>query len=260
MGISWDYIAQPNQDIVFNNGSFFMLIFGLYMLWIGFNAVRIQDHDGAYLPINTGVRAWFTFIAGMGIIVPSFIALEYAFERGSTPVGLYGLNGDTFAHLSKSVTFYDLESAFRVLETPSIFIFGWVMLGFSAFMPFKDFELRQLYVFFLGVTIGPIYALLVLPAYWNGNREDYMKFMYAYCILMISLAIAIGLNGGASLIMSVVSVILILLGQYLDFSEQKRGKAWLEDRKVNENLSIFGIGNPLFIVGWILLCHGLSLP
>jgi hypothetical protein len=257
MGVTWDYNGKPNQEAVFNNGVWYLLIVGLYVLWVGLNAVNIEDYGGAYLPIATGVRAWFTFIAGLGIIVPSFIALEYAFERGSEVSG-DGLNGDTFAALSKEFTLFDVEPAARWLETPYFYVAGWVLLSFSAFLPFNTFSLQILFTGLLALCIGPIYGLMVLPTYWAGNMTDHPKFMYIYCLLMICLAAVVGLQGGAALVMSILSVLFILIGQYLDFSEQKRGKSWLQDRKVNPNWSLFGIGHPLFVLGWVLLCHGMS--
>ena len=111
-----------------------MLIFGLYLLWIGLNAVELNG-NGFYIPIYTGPKAWFTFIAGLGIIVPSIIALDYAFEGGSEPLD-FSLNGNTIIEATKQVTIfgkeYNFAPAARSLETPYVLLFGWLLLGFSA--------------------------------------------------------------------------------------------------------------------------------
>eukprot|EP00980_Cylindrotheca_fusiformis_P008296 scaffold1736_cov127-Cylindrotheca_fusiformis.AAC.110 len=258
MGVVWDYNGKANREAVFNNGVWLLMIVGLYLLWIGLNAIDISEYaGGAFVPIETDVRAWFAFVGGLGIVVPSQIAMEYAFERGSEVSG-YGLNGDSIGALSNKFRLFNIEPLARSFETPLFYIVGWAVLSFSAFLPFSDYTLQMLLTFILALFIGPVYSLLVLPAYWAGNMTDHTKYMYIYCILMAALAAVLGLQGGLYLAVSIVGVILILLGQYLDFGEQKRGRSWLVGRKVNQNWSLFGIGNPIFVVGWILLCHAIA--
>lgn len=262
MGSTWDYNGEPNKDIVFHHGSFYLLIFGLYLLWIGLNAVELNG-NGLYIPVYTGPKAWFTFIAGLGIIVPSMIALDYAFEGGSEALD-FSLSGNTITEATKQVTIfgkeYNFAPAAQFLETPYVLLFGWFLLGFSAFMPYDGFKFQQLFVFLLSLVTGSIYSFLVLPTYWNANLEDHKKYAIVYCIVMILLGAVVGLRSIWSFVMSITGVAMILYGQYLDFAETKRGKHWLEGREENKTLNVFGIGNPLFVLGWIFLCHVLCLP
>lgn len=258
MGVTWDYNGKPNQEAVFNNGVSYLMVVGLYVLWIGLNAVDIDEYyDGRFVPIDTGVRAWFTCIGGLGIVVPSLIALEYAFERGSEVSG-NGLNGDSLAALTKDFTWFNIEPVARLFETSFFYIAGWVVLAFSAFLPFNNFTLQMLFTSLLALCVGPIYGMMVLPTYWAGNMTDHGKYMYVYGLFMFAFAAVVGLRGGAALVMSIMSGLFIFLGQFLDFTEQKRGQAWLQDRKVNPSWSLFGMGHPIFVLGWILLCHGMS--
>ena len=127
-------------------------------------------------------------------------------------------------------------------------------------MPFDGFKVQQLFVFLLSLVVGPVYAFLVLPTYWNANLEDHKKYAIVYCIVMALLGTVVGLRSVWSFVMSIIGVAMILYGQYLDFAEKKRGKHWLEGREENKTLSVFGIGNPMFVLGWIFLCHVLCLP
>lgn len=273
MGITWDYTGKPNDDIVFNHGSFYFQIVGLYMLWVGMNTTKLAGGETS-IPIYTGARAWFIFISGLGIIVPSMIALDYAFECGSKPMrleikgnpipGFSQLSGKAIQEAAKEIQVFnkkvDLSAVAGALETPYVLLFGWFLLAFSCFVQFfAGFKVLNLLIFVASLVAGIVYALL-LPAYWNANQVDFKKLLIAYSVAMIALAIVGGVKGGWSFAFSMISVALILYGQYTDFQEKKRGKYWMQSQEENKNLSVFGMGNSMFVLGWILLCQVLSRP
>ena len=154
----------------------------------------------------------------------------------------------------------NVEPLARTLETPFISILGWMVLAFTMYLPFDVFNLKIFFSSLLAATAGLFYNLMVLPTYWTGNLQDHNKFVYVYSAMMISMGIVLGLNSVPTAIMSVMGTILILLGQFLDLLEQKKGRFWLQERIDNPTLSLFGVGQPLLVFGWILLCQAVALP
>jgi hypothetical protein len=201
-----------------------------------------------------------TFVAAFVIIIPSLLALDLAFDEGSEPVG-YSLDGRTFVEASKKVTVVTLEPFARVLETPIFFMTGWVLLGLCSFMPFGGgFTWQKLFTCILPIVIGAVYAVLVLPAFWNADLPKFKRWRNVYYVLMVLLFTSVGVHGGAPLIMSMFGVFFVLLGQHFDMLERKRGAWWLQEREINPNPTAFGIGQPIYLIGWILLCLSISIP
>lgn len=261
MGSVWDETARPNKDCSFNNGFMYLQVIGFYCLWVGFNAVSVDADVGiAYMPLETGARGWFAAIAGMGLIVPAGIAMEYAFEKDSEVTGGDGLSGDAITKLMSGISFVDTEPFARVLESPFVAILGWMMLAFTIYLPFDVFNLKVFFASLLGASAGLFYNLMVLPTYWTGNLQDHNKFVYVYSFFVMAFAIVLGLNSVPTMIMSVMGAVMILLGQFLDLLEQKKGRFWLQERIDNPTLSLFGVGQPLIIFGWILVCQAVALP
>ncbi|CAJ1942446.1 unnamed protein product [Cylindrotheca closterium] len=260
MGAVWDATARPNKDCSFNNGFFYFLVIGVYCLWVGFNAVDIPNGTlMAYMPLETGLRGWFAAIAGLGLIVPASIAMEYAFEKDSEVTG-DGLSGDVITKLMSGISAVNTEPFARVLETPFIAILGWMVLAFTLYLPFQVFNLEIFFSSILAASAGLFYNLMVLPTYWTGNLQDHNKFVYVYSVFMIAFAIVLGLNSVPTMVMSVLGTVMILLGQFLDLLEQKKGRFWLQERIDNPTLSLFGIGQPLLVFGWVLVCQAVALP
>lgn len=259
MGSVWDDIARPNKECSFNNGVMYLLVIGFYCLWVGLNAVEVQrGYAPAYMPLSSGVRGWFAVLAGLGLVLPANIALEYAFEKDSEVTG-DGLSGDVMTKLLSEAPI-NVEPLARTLETPFISISGWMVLAFTMYLPFDVFNLKIFFSSLLAATAGLFYNLMVLPTYWTGNLQDHNKFVFVYSAMMISMGIVLGLNSVPTAIMSVMGTILILLGQFLDLLEQKKGRFWLQERIDNPTLSLFGVGQPLLVFGWILLCQAVALP
>jgi hypothetical protein len=122
------------------------------------------------------------------------------------------------------------------------------------------------------LLMAPLYAILVLPAFWKADLASFSKAGFVYYAFMILWAIAIGINGGIALLLSIVGVFLVLIGHRFDLYERKRGIGWLNEGKLKLDLSqfgldvttltpqVYGIGQPLYAVGWFLLCLAMSIP
>lgn len=271
MGFTWFYEGKPktNSNIFVHNIGPLFLILGVFLLWIGTNAIAMADLNNSYVPFwTTTARGWFVFIAGMVFIVPGQLAMDLAFDQGSLPVtpGLMGsyvyrLNGDTFSALA----WESLSSAARILETPLVATIGWFLFGFSTFMPYgiKEQSIQKYFAMFICFSIPFVKFGFVTPAFWRSDAVAYQKWLYVYYGQMIGLLATIGVAHGVALLLSLLGVGLIVAGERRDMSdERKHGILWLNTTppKPHPNPQVYGLGLPLYIFGWILLCTAMSVP
>jgi hypothetical protein len=135
-------------------------------------------------------------------------------------------------------------------------------MALCVFMPFgaTSLTIQKFCTFAVCLVIAPVYAVLVLPAFWRGDAQSYQRYSYVYYALMILLATAIGVGGGVELILSMSGVAFILVGTRALMYERKRGIAWLESQTTNNDPQVYGFGLPLFVLGWIFLCLAMSVP
>ena len=276
MGYTWFLEGKPKttSNIMIHNMGPMLLILGVFLLWVGTNAVSMADLNQSYVPFwTTNMRGWFVFIAAMFLIVPGQLAIDLAFDQGSKPVVpgfkdayVYKLNGDTFAALAQNHnTQFDLVWIARWLETPLLGSIGWFLMGLCSFMPFgvREPTFQKFLAMFICFAVPPVHFILLIPAFWRSDAVEYAKWLNAYYGLMVALVIAIGLSSKISFLLSLIGVALILSGQRKDFyDERKRGTLWLtaSPPTMNPNPQVFGLGHPLYIIGWIMLCAAMSVP
>lgn len=276
MGFSWFFEGKPriNSNILVQNIGPLLLLFGVFLLWVGTNAIFMADLNLSYVPFwTTNIRGWFVFIAGLFFIVPGQLAMDLAFDQGSLPVTpgfrdsyVYKLNGNTFAALARdNITRFDIVWLARLLETPLLGSIGWFLMGLSSFMPFDEIDLtvQKFFTMFICFAIPFIQYGLLTPALWRSDAEAYKKWQYVYYCLMVALVITIGLSHGIALLFSLFGVGLILGGQRKDMhDERKHGTLWLTGSPPtsNPNPQVYGIGQPLYILGWIMFCTAMSVP
>eukprot|EP00536_Pseudo-nitzschia_multiseries_P002803 jgi/Psemu1/283975/fgenesh1_pg.39_\ len=276
MGHTWFIEGKPKAtaNIMIQNLGPMLLIFGVFLLWVGTNSVAMADLSQSYLPFWTeSMRGCFVFIAGMAMIVPGELAMELAFDQGSQPVVpgykdtyVYKLDGTTFAALAREHSArFNLEWVARFLETPLLGSLGWFLMGLCSFMPFgvRDPTFQKFFAMLVCFAIPVVQYGLLIPAFWRSDLEEYRKWNRAYIGLMISLAVAIGLASGIAILLSFFGVALILSGHRKDFyDERKRGYLWVTQPSptVNPNPQVYGLGRPLYLLGWILLCAAMSVP
>lgn len=264
MGVSWDLEGVPSSNIVCQSLGTLALLFGVFLFWIGTNAIREVDFNVPgtilYFPIYTNYKGVLAFVAAFVLIIPSLLALDLAFDEGSEPNG-FSLDGRTFVEASKQVTAVTLEPFAGLVETPVFFLLGWTLLGLCAFMPFGEgFTIQKIFMCIIPIGIGGVYSLKLLPAYWKADQVEFKTWRNAYHLLMIFLSVATGVGGGAPLLMSMFGVFFILLGQHLDMLERKRGTWWLQERELNPHPTVFGIGQPIYLLGWMFLCLSMAIP
>ena len=276
MGFTWDLEGKPksNSNILVQNIGPLLLILGVFLLWVGTNAVSMADLNQSYLPFwTTNTRGWFVFIAGMVLIVPGQLAMDLAFDQGSLPVVpgikgvyVYKLDGNSIAALAReNITRFDLVWIARWLETPLLGSIGWFLMGLCSFMPFgvRDWTIQKFFTMFICFAVAPVQFLLLSPALWRSDAKAYQKWSYVYYGLMASLAIVIGISHGVALLLALFAVGLILSGQRKDmYDERKYGVMWLTGTPptINPNPQVYGLGQPLYLLGWIMLCTAMSIP
>jgi hypothetical protein len=276
MGVTWFFEGKPKikSRVMVQNLGPLLLIFGVFLLWVGTNAIFLADLQLSYVPFwTTTPRGWCVFIAGLIFIVPGQLAMDLAFDQGSLPVTpgfrdtyVYKLNGNTFAGLARDyIKKFDVVWFARLLETPLLGSIGWFLMGISSFMPFGivDPTFQKFFAMFVCFAIPPVRFGLVNPAFWRSDAEAYQKWLYVYYGLMVALVIAIGISLGIALLLSIVGVGLILSGERKDLvDERKHGILWLtgSPAMINPNPQVYGLGQGLYIVGWIMLCTAMSVP
>lgn len=276
MGFTWFFEGKKktNASIIVQNIGPLLMIFGTFLMWVGTNAIEMADLNNSYLPFWTNTtRGCFVFIAGMILIIPGQLAMDLAFDQGSLPVTpgfrdlyVYKLNGNTFAALAReNITRFDIVWLARWLETPLLGTIGWFLMGLCSFMPFgaTDMTIQKFFTMFLCFAVPPVRFGLLSPALWRSDAEAYQKWLYVYYGLMAALVIVIGISHGIALLLSLSGVALIIAGERKDMhDERKHGTLWLTGTPptIYPNPQVYGLGQPLYILGWIMFCTALSVP
>jgi hypothetical protein len=212
----------------------------------------------------------------MLLIVPAHMALDFAFDQGSQAVvvnerlGIYILDGKTFKNLFADIKYVPETFVATILESPTWLALGWILMAVTCFLPFgvTVLTVQQFCCMAICIAMAPVYGMFVLPSLWNGNLASFTKWSYGYYGLMMAWATSIGIGGGIALLLSVAGVLFVLVGHRWDLYERKRGMPWLAtnmgDASGEATLKtvpqVYGIGQPLGIFGWILLCLAMSIP
>eukprot|EP00173_Palmaria_palmata_P002219 Plantae.Rhodophyta-Palmaria_palmata.ctg23843.p1 GENE.Plantae.Rhodophyta-Palmaria_palmata.ctg23843~~Plantae.Rhodophyta-Palmaria_palmata.ctg23843.p1 ORF type:complete len:215 (-),score=11.60 Plantae.Rhodophyta-Palmaria_palmata.ctg23843:41-634(-) len=196
----------------------------------------------------------------MVYVIPAWSALNYAFDQGSEPSTWASLDGRTFAKMSADNASVAMGPIARLVETPMLFCFGWVLLGATAFFPWEGATIQRSLGCTLPCLIGVLYAFKINPAYWAADTSDYKRWNYVFYGLMAGFATTVGVQGGDELILAMLGVVLILVGRHVDMLERRRGTWWLKERAINPNPTAYGYGQPVYLVGWILLSLAVAVP
>merc|ERR1711865_468742 len=153
------------------------------------------------------------------------------------------------------------------LESPWPFVIAWSMFGFSSFLTISNSihaGIRQIVLFANCVLQGIDAGILIQQNLYAGNMAGKQKFSMPFLLLFIALAVNIGQTWGwKAIAMSLPGAILIILGQKTVFGHRKRGDYTMQNTgKANpfEFVRVYSWGEVFFMMGWILICLGMSLP
>ena len=107
-------------------------------------------------------------------------------------------------------------------------------------------------------------GILIQQNLYAGNMAGKNKFSIPFVILFLALALIIGSRWGwIALGLSLPGAILIVMGQKTVFGARKRGDYTMQnDGRANpyEKVFVYSWGEVFFMMGWILICWGASLP
>jgi hypothetical protein len=264
MGISWDEEGHPNANIATQNYGFIVLFFAIFLFWVGTNAVytdNVLAGGVVYIPIYHTARTCLTFVAGPFIILPTQLLLDRAFDEGSAFEARYCLDGTTLPSVLSGHWRFNTDSVGVFLEKPILYVLGWVLLGITQFMPIgQGVTIGEILAFAFSLTTGCIYGLKVLPCYWKGYCDLHRNWTGVYYASMCLLGLSVGVHSWNACILATLGVTGILAGQHMDMFERKRGFFWLYDRKSNPAPTVYGMGQPLHMTGWIFMCLAMSIP
>jgi len=251
MGDSWEQFGKPNPNpIVYNMGGP-MFVFGWFLYWIGMagNVGDASVPDGVVtIPIYYTWRTVLAFSAGCGM-VPVVMMVDYAHDEGAEFTG-FGTDGRFFGFG----------------ETPIPFLASWTVFGIAALLPVTEggvtsIGTRQWIALANCMLQGYDAGILIQTALYKGDMAGKTKYSIPFVLLFMALAINIGWHGGVALALSLPGAVLIILGQKTVFGDRKRGDYFmLNNGKTNPNPIVYSAGEPLFMLGWIMISLAMSMP
>ena len=107
-----------------------------------------------------------------------------------------------------------------------------------------------------GFTAG----IFIQNALYRGDLASKTKFSIPFVLLFLALAVEIGLGNGYYYL-SIPGAIFVIAGQKTVFGDRKRGDYWMANNmEVNPNPIVYSWGEPLFMLGWILLSLAMAIP
>lgn len=275
MGTLWEQSGKPNfHPIVYNMGGP-LFVMGWFLFWLGTSGVPAknwpendlyQDIDGEnpYIPLFLNWRTWLAFMGGCAM-VPVVRFLDYSHdedgpwcgENENVPKVVFGK-----WWLGTDGTYFGLFA-----ESPWPFVLAWTCFGFSSFFTYDnsiDPTWREILIFVNCLLQGVDAGVLIQQNLYAGNMEGKNMFSLPFVILFVLLAINIGASWDwHGLILSIPGAALIIRGQQVVFAARKRGDYTMQNEgKANlyESVFVYTWGEVFFMMGWIIICWGMSLP
>eukprot|EP00040_Diaphanoeca_grandis_P040140 m.261364 g.261364 ORF g.261364 m.261364 type:complete len:444 (+) comp42017_c0_seq1:349-1680(+) len=268
MGDDWEQHAKPNPNPVVYNMGGPMFVFGWFVFWLGMASVNLdQDQTATYancdkaslitcgFPVYWNLRTFLSFFSGCGM-VPVVMMLDYAHDEGSEFVG-FGTSGKYFG---------------RFFESPVPFVLFWVIFGLANFVKvdntfYTTASTRCVVVLALCVAQGIDAGVLIQTALYKGDMAKKNFYSVFFVLMFISLGVSLGYTPGfathtnyITTVCGVLGAILVIAGQKTVFGDRKRGDYFMQNNgKVNPNPVVYSAGEPLFMLGWILLCIANSI-
>ena len=296
MGTFWETQGKPNfNPIVYNMGGP-LFVWAWFLFWMGTCALPVSqlgsggglwgssgstDHALAYatpgggfyesalatIPLFTNCRTLVAFVSGCGM-VPIVRFLDYAHDLDGPWMNerTYKRTGKVFSRwwLGTDGTYFGL-----FLESPVPFVIMWTLFGLSSWFtsPYSnavDPGTREFIIFANCLTQGVDAGILIQQNLYAGNMAGKQKFSVPFVLLFVALAVNIGSSWGwRALKFSIPGAVLIVLGQKTVFGARRRGDYTMQHNgKANPYASVYVYtwGEVFFMMGWILICWGASMP
>jgi hypothetical protein len=242
MGDTWEQNGVPNPNPVVYNAGGPMFVFGWFLFVVGMAATK----EGSGLPIYFTTRSILAFATGCGM-VPVVLLIDYAHDEGAEFTG-FGTDGRFFG---------------RFLETPIPFLLAWSGFGVAALLPITDIASvtpLQWVILVNCVLQGIDAGVLIQTALYKGDMAGKNRWSKPFVLLFLALAIEIGMGSGGLAWFSVLGAFLIILGQKTVFGDRKRGDYWMVNKVDNPNPIVYSAGEPIFMLGWIVISLAMAIP
>lgn len=279
MGTGWEGSGQPNfNPIVYNMGGP-LFVLGWFMLLVGTSSIPYkvpEMHPHAFpgvappgwagLPLFLNLRTLLAFVGGCGM-VPVVRFLDYAHDQDSPWLGANS-EGAVFQKwwLGTDGTYFGV-----FLESPWPFLIAWTVFGFSSFLTWDNgFEasIRGGSILINCILQGVDAGILIQANLYAGNAAGKKFWSIPFLLMFIVLAFNIGIHGFSlpgmsNIALSLPGAILIVLGQKTVFGDRKRGDYTMQNEgKANpyDKVLVYSWGEVFFMMGWILICWGASMP
>ena len=126
-----------------------------------------------------------------------------------------------------------------------------------------DASSRAISILINCIAQGVDAGILIQANLYAGNMDGKNKYSIPFVILFVMLAINVGYSWHwRALALSLPGTVLIILGQKTVFGARKRGDYTMQTGKANpySNVFVYGWGEVYFMMGWILICWGMSMP
>jgi len=273
MGTLWETSGKPNfHPIVYNMGGP-LFVWGWFFFWMGTSAIPAQTSATDIYP-STGAPYtiplflnWRTILAFGGgcAMVPVVGFLDYSHdedgpwcgENEESPKAVFNK-----WYLGTDGTYFGL-----FLESPWPFVMAWSVFGFASFFSVDnsiEVGWQPIVIFVNCVLQGVDAGILIQQNLYAGNIAGKTRFSIPFVILFMALAINIGSHWGwRAIALSLPGAILIILGQKTVFGARKRGDyTMINEGKANpyDQVFVYSWGEVFFMMGWILICWGASMP
>ena len=272
MGTLWEESGEPNfHPIVYNMGGP-LFVWGWFFFFMGTcgipgmtdaGDIYAQPSSAPYvIPLFLNWRTLVAFTGGCAM-VPVVRFLDYSHDEDGPWCGAND-EGKVFSKwwLGTDGTYFGL-----FLESPLPFVMAWAVFGFSSFLTVDNKVDPDTWAILMLVNCllqGVDAGILIQQNLYAGNMAGKTKFSIPFVILFLLLAINIGQHWSwRALALSLPGAILIVLGQKTVFGARKRGDYTMQnDGKANpyNKVFVYSWGEVFFMIGWILISWGASMP
>jgi len=281
MGTLWEMSGMPNfHPIVYNMGGP-LFVWGWFMFLMGiasvsdeivkikgkgdiFDRMMMNPDGGPYhIPLFLNWRTLLSFVGGCAM-VPVVGFLDFSHDEDGPWCGENDEEPKAIFKkwwLGTDGTYFGL-----FLESPWPFIIAWSTFGFSSFFQYDDdihVGWQEVCLLVNCVLQGVDAGILIQQNLYGGNMAGKQRFSLPFVILFLLLAINIGSHWHwRALALSLPGAILIILGQKTVFGARKRGDYTMQHGQANpyNKVFVYSWGEVFFMMGWILICWGMSMP
>lgn len=251
MGESWMRNGRPNWNYVVCNGGGPLYVFGWFLFWLSFTAIRGDDDAtfySSYIPIYMGLRGVFSCLACFLIVLLTTMIEHVTDEYDDLQEGL-GPIGRVFGRFSELFVSLSFMTAFG-------------LYGAASFFP-SESTIRLVFdaiLVALCIMQGRAYGLLYQKAIPNHDAIRWARLGRIILIVFGFFVLFQVFTGWTSTILSLLGIWLVIWGHKHIMDDRKRGKLWLDTEKPNPAPLVYSFGPILYSIGWILLALAMSIP